>query len=80
MHLWRQALISETELVKLQEKIMHTNQGTTPARRTPSGKTGSDAIKFLIDDHNKVKKLNLDLEELGLEMAGRKETLMEKQG
>ena len=28
----------------------------------------------------KVKKLNLDLEELGLEMAGRKETLMEKQG
>jgi iron-sulfur cluster repair protein YtfE (RIC family) len=44
---------------------MHTNQGTTPARRTPSGKTGSDAIQLLVDDHNQVKKMFKEYEKIG---------------
>ncbi|MEO6825290.1 MAG: hemerythrin domain-containing protein [Nitrosospira sp.] len=43
---------------------MHTNQSTTAGRRTTSGKTGSDAITLLIDDHNKVKKMFKEYEKL----------------
>lgn len=44
---------------------MHTNQATPSARRTSSEKTGSDAIKLLIDDHNKVKKMFKEFEKIG---------------
>ena len=43
---------------------MHTNQATPSTRRTPSEKTGSDAIKLLIDDHNKVKKMFKEFEKI----------------
>jgi hemerythrin superfamily protein len=43
---------------------MHTNQSTTAKRRTTSGKTGSDAIALLIDDHDKVKKMFKEYEKI----------------